>query len=47
MWAPWRMGISYILLSQADPSNVEIVRERLSKLGFKSELAEGSEILYD
>jgi len=40
-------GNCYILLSQADPSNVEIVRERLSKLGFKSELAEGSEILYD
>ena len=40
-------GDGYILLSQADPGNVEIVRERLAKLGFKNEKAEESEILYD
>ena len=40
-------GNCYILLSQAASSNIEIVRERLSKLGFESELAEESEILYD
>lgn len=40
-------GNCYILLSQADSSNVEIARERLAKLGFKSEKADESEILYD
>ncbi len=40
-------GNCYILLSQAASSNIEMVRERLSKLGFESELAEESEILYD
>lgn len=39
-------GNCYILLSQADPSNVEIARERLARLGFKSEKADESEILY-
>ena len=39
-------GDCYILLSQADPSNVGLVIKRLSDIGIKSELVEESEILY-